>query len=218
MTETKGKYIVVEGPIGVGKTSISRLLAQKLDARLVSEEIDGNPFLKDFYKSERKNAFSTQLFFLLSRYKQQQQLLKTDLFQKDIVADYIFHKDLIFTELNLNEEEKKLYYQIFSLLKKDVLKPSVVVFLYASVDELYRRIKKRNLKFEEKLTKEYLNEVYQSYLNFFYDYKDSPLIMVNVDGIDPINNLNDRQELFNAILNAEGGRSYYNPPKGLLNI
>ncbi len=218
MTDLKAKYIVVEGPIGVGKTSISRLLAQKLDARLISEEIDGNPFLKDFYKSERKNAFSTQLFFLLSRYKQQQQLLKTDLFQKHIVADYIFHKDLIFAELNLNEEEKKLYYQIFALLKKDVLKPSVVVFLYASVDELYRRIKKRNLKFEEKLSKEYLGEVYQSYLNFFYDYKDSPLIMVNVDGIDPINNLNDRQELFNAILNAEGGRSYYNPPKGLLNI
>jgi deoxyguanosine kinase len=210
------RYIVIEGPIGVGKTTLARLFAEHLNARLLLEDVEANPFIRDFYRSNMKNSFPTQLFFLLSRYQQQRELLDTDLFQQHIVSDYLFHKERIFAAITLTPDERSLYYKVYSLLERDILKPDLVVLLYAPVDKLLDRIRHRNHSYEDGLGGEYLKKVSDSYLEFFYDYNDSPLLMVNTEGIDPIDNMAERQMLFDAIMRTRRGRNYFNPPKGTL--
>ena len=212
----ENRYIIIEGPIGAGKTTIASLFADHINAKLVLEQVNENPFLREFYKSGMKNAFETQLFFLLSRYQQQQELLEADLFQSNIVADYLFHKERIFANLTLNENERNLYYKVYSLLRRDILKPDLVVVLYAPVDSLMDRIRSRGHAYEDALSGEYLTTLSQTYLEFFYDYNDSPVLMVNTEGIDPVHNLDERLDLFDAILKTTSGRNYYNPPKGTL--
>jgi len=214
--KTENRYIVIEGPIGAGKTTIASLFADHINAKLVLEQVKENPFLKEFYKSNMKNAFETQLFFLLSRYQQQQELLEADLFQSNIVADYLFHKERIFANLTLTENERNLYYKVYSLLRRDILKPDLVVVLYAPVDSLMDRIRSRGNAYEDALSGEYLTRLSQTYLEFFYDYNDSPVLMVNTEGIDPVHNTEQRLDLFEAILKTTNGRNYYNPPKGTL--
>ena len=212
--EKPNRYIVVEGPIGAGKTSFARVLGEHLKAKLVLEDVEGNPFLRDFYRDGMKNAFATQLFFLLSRYQQQQDLLHTDMFHPNIVCDYLFHKERIFAGLTLNEPERNLYYKVYSLLQRDILKPDLVVLLHAPVDSLMDRIRSRSHLYEDSLNADYLKRVVDAYLEFFYDYDSSPVLMVNTEGIDPIHNRTDREMLLEAIEKANKGRTYFNPPRG----
>ena len=162
------KYIVVEGPIGVGKTSLARILANEFQARTVFERIEDNPFLPKFYKSRETYAFQNQTFFLLNRYQQQVELAQQDLFSQNTVADYLFAKDQIFASLTLSAEELNLYQQIYALLNARVPKPDLVVYLQARPEVLYKRVKKRDKKYERGVTFEYLGEVAQAYNRFFF--------------------------------------------------
>jgi deoxyadenosine/deoxycytidine kinase len=169
------KYIVVEGPIGVGKTSLARILAGEFQGRTVFERVEDNPFLPKFYKSRESYAFQNQTFFLLNRYQQQMELAQQDLFNQNTVADYLFAKDQIFATLTLSAEELSLYQQIYALLNTRVPKPDLVVYLQARPEVLYKRVKKRDKKFERGVTFEYLTEVAQAYNQFFFHYDETPL-------------------------------------------
>src|SRR5687768_15859119 len=185
------KYIAVEGPIGVGKTALTQMLAQDFGARLILEEPDENPFLPLFYQDATKHAFQTQLFFLLSRYRQQIQLKQQDLFQQRIVCDYVFAKDHIFAQINLTRDELDLYNQIFKLLDQQLPKPDVTIFLQASPDVLAKRIKKRNKAYEKRIDPNYLKTLSQAYSEFFFRYSDSPLLVLNTSDLDYVNNPDD---------------------------
>src|SRR5207253_5866619 len=181
---TKGKYIVVEGPIGVGKTSLAKILANEFQARTVFERVEDNPFLPKFYKARETYAFQNQTFFLLSRYQQQMELGQHDLFNQNTLADYLFAKDNIFATLTLSNEELNLYQQIYALLNTRVPKPDLVVYLQARPEVLYKRVKKRDKKYERGVTFEYLSEVAQAYNLFFFHYDETPLLVVNTSAID----------------------------------
>jgi deoxyguanosine kinase len=178
------RYIAVEGPIGVGKTALARMFAEDAGARLVLEEPDENPFLPQFYQDVTQYAFQTQLFFLLSRYRQQVQLKQQDLFQQKVVCDYIFAKDHIFAQLNLTPDEMDLYNQIFHLLDKQLPKPDVVVFLQANPDVLVKRIKKRNKSYEQAIDPDYVRTLAQGYSEYFFSYRATPLLVVNTSDLD----------------------------------
>ena len=158
------RYIVVEGPIGVGKTSLAKRLAAEFHARSVFEKVEENPFLTKFYEDRESYAFQAQIFFLLSRYQQQRELIQQDLFSQNAVSDYLFAKDRIFATLNLSSEEITLYKQLYQLLDPRVPKPDLVVYLQARPDVLYKRVKKRDKKFDKEITPEYLTEVASSEL------------------------------------------------------
>ncbi|HCU25057.1 MAG TPA: deoxynucleoside kinase, partial [Deltaproteobacteria bacterium] len=164
------RYIAVEGPIGVGKTTLTRLLAEEFQGRLVLEEAEENPFLPAFYKDSRAHAFQTQVFFLLSRYQQQKQLIQQDLLQQATVSDYLFAKDRIFALLNLSEEEISLYERLYRVLDAQVPKPDLVIFLQASVETLRERIKKRGIAYEKSISGEYIERLCQAYNRFFFEY------------------------------------------------
>ena len=189
------KYIAVDGPIGVGKSSLARMLADESEARLIAENPDNNPFLPQFYEDQSQYAFQTQLFFLLSRYKQQQQFIQQDLFQQKVVADYVFAKDLIFAQLNLTEDEFNLYSQIYRLLDQRLPKPDVTVFLQASPDILMKRLKKRKKDYETNLSPDYILKVSQAYSQYFFQYNESPLLVVNTTGLDFVNRQRDYEML-----------------------
>lgn len=212
------KTIAIEGVIGVGKTSLAKKLAEKLNAKLVLEEFESNPFLEKFYNDRKRFAFQTQMFFLINRFKQQQQLNQEDLFTNYIVADYIFEKDKIFAYLNLSADEIKLYESIFPLLQRDLRKFDLVIFLQSSVDRLMYNIKRRNRKIEKNITKNYLKELSEAYNSFFFKYNNTPLLIVNTTEIDFVNNQNDFDELFNQIFREDRGFvEYFNPtPRGAL--
>lgn len=205
------KYIAVEGPIGVGKTSLADILAKKLNARLVLEGAEDNPFITDFYKDIQKHAFQTQMFFLLSRYKQQQDLAQSDLFQQGIVSDYVFAKDRIFANLTLDDNELKLYEQIHSILGGRVLKPDFVIYLQASTDVLLKRIALRGRKFENQITAEYLAELNQAYNYYFFHYQETPLMVVNTSEIDFVHRDADLDDLLNHLGKVTRGTVYYQP-------
>ncbi len=212
------KTIAIEGVIGVGKTSLAKKLAEKLNAKLVLEEFESNPFLEKFYNDRERFAFQTQMFFLINRFKQQQQLNQEDLFTNYIVADYIFEKDKIFAYLNLSADEIKLYESIFPLLQRDLRKFDLVIFLQSSVDRLMYNIKRRNRKIEKNITKNYLKELSEAYNSFFFKYNNTPLLIVNTTEIDFVNNQNDFDELFNQIFREDRGFvEYFSPtPRGAL--
>jgi deoxyguanosine kinase len=203
-------YIAVEGPIGVGKTSFVELLASHLSASKLLEDVN-NPFLKDFYRDVAGSPFQTQLFFLLTRYQQQQKLQQADLFQQSIVCDYIFQKDKIFAYLNLSDSELIIYEKLYSLLEPAVPKPDLVIYLQASLDVLMQRIKKRNVEYEKSITRDYLKELMQAYNYFFFHYKLSSLLVINTSDIDFVENPKDMQDLIEMIRTMGKGTKYYVP-------
>jgi deoxyadenosine/deoxycytidine kinase len=207
----KAKYIVVEGPIGVGKTSLAKLLAQEFHARTVFERVEDNPFLPKFYKARELYAFQNQTFFLLNRYQQQMELGQQDLFNQDTVADYLFAKDKIFATLTLSTEELSLYQQVYALLNTRVPKPDLVVYLQARPEVLYKRVKKRDKKYERSVTFEYLTEVAQAYNQFFFHYDETPLLVVNTSEIDFVASGKDLADLIKEINNMGSGTQHYIP-------
>ena len=180
------------------------------------EEFEENPFLEKFYDDRKRYAFQTQMFFLINRYKQQQQLNQQELFSKYMVSDYIFQKDKIFAYLNLTGEELKLYETIFPLLERDIPKPDLVIFLQSSLDRLVENIKTRGRKFERNLTRAYLTELSEAYNNFFFKYNNTPLLIVNTSEIDFVNRDEDFEELCSQVFREDRGfMEYFNPePKG----
>ena len=205
------RYIVVEGVIGVGKTSLARLLSERLQARLVLEEVEENPFLKDFYRDRARFAFQTQMHFLFSRFQQQRGLQQLELFSERMVADYLFAKDRIFAGLNLSERELSLYERLIGWLELDVMKPDVVVYLQASADVLMERIGRRGRAFEKDMERDYIKQLAEAYNHFFFHYVEAPLLVVNTNGIDFVNNPEDFEDLQRRILSHRQGTIYYAP-------
>lgn len=206
------RYIAIEGVIGAGKTTLAKKLSEKLNSNLVLEEFEANPFLEKFYDDRKRYAFQTQMFFLINRYKQQEQLNQEDLFSNYIVSDYIFDKDKIFAYLNLKGDEVKLYESIFPLLQRDLRKPDLVVFLQSSVDRLMHNIRNRARKIERNLTKNYISDLSEAYNNFFFKYNTTPLLIVNTTDIDFVNRQKDFDELYTQIFREDRGFiEYFNP-------
>ena len=205
------KYIAVEGPIGVGKTSLAEILSKKLNARLILEGAVENPFISEFYKDIKKHAFQTQMFFLLSRYRQQQEMVQSDLFQQGIVSDYVFAKDRLFANLTLDDNELKLYEQLHSILTGRVLKPDFVIYLQASTDVLLKRISMRGRKFESHITGDYLAELNQAYNYYFFHYQETPLMVINTSEIDFVHRDADLDDLLVHMSKVSKGTVYYQP-------
>ncbi len=202
------RYIVVEGPIGVGKTTLVNLLGESFNANVVLERAGENPFLEKFYQDRTKYAFQTQIFYLLTRYQQQQEILQADLFHQSIVSDYLFAKDRIFAFLNLSEDELVLYEWIYQLLDQKVVKPDLVIYLQAPVSVLTKRIRKRALWYEKNIEEEYLTKVSKAYNQFFFQYKDTPLLVVNTSSIDFVKREADLKNLLREIRNTDRGIRY----------
>jgi deoxyguanosine kinase len=206
------KYIAIEGVIGAGKTSLARKLKNKLNAELLLEQFDANPFLEKFYSDRSRYAFQTQMFFLISRFKQQEELSQENLFRDYIVSDYLFEKDRIFAYLNLNSEELKLYESLYPLLARSLRKPDLVVFLQSSSDRLMHNIKNRNRKIERALTRSYIEDLSEAYNHFFFRYNNTPLLIVNSTEIDFVNSDGDFEELFKQIFREDRGvKEYFKP-------
>ena len=204
-------YIAVEGPIGVGKTTLVQRLADHFPARTVVEIVEENPFLPDFYRDQEKYAFQTQLFFLLSRYRQQQELWQPDLFNRYIFSDYIFSKDRIFAQLTLSDNEMLLYDQVFQILDMRVLKPDLVVYLQARIEILLERIKRRGRAFEKNFDPDYLKRLATTYNDYFFHYSDTPLLVVDTSDINVADSEGDFQDLVQSILRHRGGMEFYKP-------
>jgi deoxyguanosine kinase len=205
------RFIAVEGPIGAGKTSLAKRLAESLSAELILEEVAENPFLQRFYQDGQSAALPAQMFFLFSRARQVESLRQSDLFSSVRVADYIFGKDNIFAELNLSPDELSLYRQVVESLKVDAPVPDLVIYLQASVDSLLNRISRRGIGFERAINRRYLERLTDAYARYFHDYDDGPLLIVNASQIDPINNDVDYEQLYQQIDGITGGRHFYNP-------
>ena len=208
---TAHRFIVVEGPIGVGKTSLARRLSQSLGGQLVLEQADQNPFLERFYKNPRAAAFQTQLFFLFQRARQLEEARQQDLFGEVRVADYLLEKDRLFAKVTLDDAEYALYERVYERVVVDTLRPDLVVYLQAPVDALVDRIARRGIRYEQQIERAYLEKLTQAYARFFHSYDDAPLLIVNSAAIDPINNDNDYAQLFAEIIKARRGRHFFNP-------
>jgi deoxyadenosine/deoxycytidine kinase len=208
---TPPRYIVVEGPIGVGKTSLVDLLSERLGARKLLEVAEDNPFLPNFYKDTRRYAFQTQLWFLLNRFRQQQDLLQFDLFRQTLVADYLFAKDKIFAYLTLEDHELSLYERVHALLQVRVPTPDLVIFLQASTEALLERIAIRGKAYERDIDRTYLAELNEAYTHFFFHYAASPLLVVNTSDIDFVNRREDFEDLIKKIGETRAGMQYYVP-------
>jgi len=204
-------YIAIEGPIGVGKTSLANLMSKELSARLVREEFDENPFLPDFYKDPERFAFQTQLFFLLQRYRQQQELRQVDMFQKLLVTDYMFVKDRLFASLNLGEKEMQLYDTVANLLERNIIKPDLVIYLQADTDTLMKNIALRGREMETDITYEYIDALSQVYTEYFFRYQDTPLVIINTNNIDFVHNEDDLKEVIKYIRQPVSGTKFFNP-------
>jgi deoxyguanosine kinase len=205
------RYIVTEGPIGVGKTSLTTLIADELGARLLLERAEDNPFLSDFYQDPARYRFQTQMFFLLSRFSQQQEMTQPDLFTRITISDYLFDKDRIFAYLNLDEHELALYEQFYKILEPKIVKPDLVIFLQADTDTLLRRIKLRARPFEKDINHEYIAAVNEAYNQFFFRYSDTPLLVINTSEIDFVHRRGDLDDLLKQILSMKQGTQYYVP-------
>jgi len=207
----KPGFIVVEGPVGVGKTTLAKRLAESFNTDLLLEGADENPFLNKFYENKKNVAFQTQLFFLFQRAQQMQDLRQTDMFRPVHVADFIIEKDKLFAELTLDEEEFKLYQQVYQHLTIDAPVPDLVIYLQAPVDVLQKRISHRGRDYERSMNSKYLSRLNDSYARFFHNYTQSPLLIVNAEEIDLVNNENDYTLLLEQIKRVKSGRHYFNP-------
>ena len=210
-TPTPPRYIVVEGAIGVGKTSLVDLLAERLGARKLLEVAEDNPFLPNFYKDLRRYAFQTQLWFLLNRFRQQQELGQFDLFRQTLVADYLFAKDKIFAYLTLEDHELALYERVHTLLQVQVPTADLVIFLQASTETLLQRIAIRGKAYEREMDRKYLEDLNAAYTHFFFHYTASPLLVVNTSDIDFVNRREDFEDLIKKIGETRAGMHYYVP-------
>lgn len=206
-------YLVVEGVIGVGKTTLSRMLAERLEAELVLEDVEENPFLPRFYRDMEAYRFQTQMFFLLSRFRQQSRFSELDLFSRYVVSDYLFAKDRIFACLNLDDDELSLYDHVHGVLAQRIPRPDLVIYLQGSTDVLLSRIKKRDREFERSMDADYIQSLNEAYNYFFFHYTDAPLLVVNTDEIDFVANQPDLEDLVSEILAGASGTRYYVPAK-----
>jgi len=205
------RFIAVEGAIGAGKTSLATLLGKQFDAKLILEKDETNPFLPQFYKERESLAFQTQIFFLLSRYNQYQSLAQRDLFNSVVLIDYLFQRDPLFANINLQGHELQLYNQIYNLIKTRIPKPDLVIYLQADSSILRERIEKRNRDYESFIDWDYLEEVNKAFNNFFFYYSETPLLVINTNEIDFVEKKGDLEELIKKINHHKIGREYYNP-------
>ena len=208
-------YVAIEGTIGVGKTSLANLLSEKLTAKLVLEAFEDNPFLSDFYEDPERHAFQTQLWFLLQRYQQQQDLRQVDMFQNLVITDYMFVKYRLFAALNLSEKEMSLYDTVANMMEKNVIHPDLVIFLQADTETLMKNISTRGREFEKNLSEDYLDALNQVYNEYFFRYQDTPLVIINTNNIDFVHNQGDLDEVINYIRQPVTGTKFFNPTTGL---
>lgn len=204
-------YVVVEGPIGVGKTSLARRLADSFGSDLLLEDPDSNPFLERFYRNPRQAALPAQLFFLFQRAQQLQEMRQDDMFAPVRVADFLLAKDRLFAELTLDEDELRLYQQIYENLAIDPPRPDLVIYLQAPVEVLRQRIARRGIVHEQWMDAAYLSRLTESYMRFFYDYTDAPLLIVNAAEIDLVGSDVDYGLLLERVRTLRSGRHYFNP-------
>jgi deoxyadenosine/deoxycytidine kinase len=207
----KARYIVLEGPIGVGKTSLASRLAEEFEARTLFENVEENPFLKEFYHDRKKNAFKAQLYFLLSRYQQQVDLVQADLFQKMAIGDYLFAKDRIFAYLNLDRDELALYEELYRILIPRIPKPDLVIYLSADNETLKKRIRGRAKPYEKNLDTSYLSQVVSAYNDFFFHYDETPLLVISTTNIDFVTRDSDFRQLVKEIKEFKTGTQYFVP-------
>ena len=205
------RYIVIEGPLGVGKTSLAQMLAEKMTGQTLMEDVEENPFLVNFYQDPAKYGFQTQIFFLLRRYKRAQAIGQMDLFNRVVISDYLFDKDRIFAQVNLDDNEFWLYEQLFQILRKRLTPPDLVLFLQANTDVLMERIKKRNRKYERSINFKYLEKVNRAFNDFFFHYSDCPLLVVNASEIDFVHVPEDFENLVDQVKKMKSGIQYYVP-------
>jgi deoxyadenosine/deoxycytidine kinase len=205
------RYIAIEGVIGAGKTSLARKLARDLDARLNLEVVEDHPFLSRFYADPARFAFQTQIFFLLSRYRQQLEFFQQDLFQKTVVSDYMFAKDRIFANINLDDDELFLYDKVATELEVRVPVPDLVVFLQASTEVLMQRIARRDREYERDMSRDYIEELIEAYNHFFFHYSESPLLIVNTNELDFVHRGEEYEDLKARITEGFQGVRYYQP-------
>jgi len=216
VTRTLPRYIAVEGPIGVGKTSLAKRLAQTFNYDVVLEKPEENPFLERFYRNPRQHALATQLFFLFQRARQLEELKQDDLFNPVRVADFLIDKDPLFARMNLDKDEFELYQKVYQHLTPDAPVPDLVIYLQAPTHVLLSRIQKRGIPSEQAIEAEYLDRLNASYTEFFHYYSRSPLLIVNSTDIDLVNHDGDYQQLVDRILDAPQGVHYFNPKPVLL--
>ena len=212
MPDTKRKFIAVEGPIGVGKTTLVHLLSERFQARELLEIVEENPFLPLFYEDRERYSFQTQLFFLLSRFKQQEDILQGDLFSPGgVVSDYLLVKDRLFANMNLKDKELVLYDRLWEILAPRAPKPDLVVLLMAQMDVLLHRISIRGREFEQSMDRDYLEEVTRIYSEHFLEYNESPLLVVDSSEVDFVHSKADQDHLIAVIREHQGGVQYYKP-------
>ena len=206
-----GRYIAIEGVIGVGKTSLARLLAERLNARLLLEEPDLNPFLEDFYKDPRRYAFQTQMFFLVSRYQELKEMRQPDLFHDAVVSDYLFQKDRIFANINLSDRELMLYDKVAPLLEQEIPAPDLVVYLQSSPEVIRSRIQQRGRHYEKSMDPVYTATLAEAYNYFFFHYREAPLLVVNTNEMNFVDRRADLEELVARIESHREGVAYLSP-------
>ncbi|RMD94603.1 MAG: deoxynucleoside kinase [Calditrichaeota bacterium] len=207
------QYIAIEGVIGVGKTSLAQRLAERFGGKLLLEKHEENPFLKDFYRDPRQFAFPTQLFFLLSRYRQQQEIPQREIFHSLLVSDYIFAKDRIFASINLEDRELFIYDRVATLLEKNIPKPDLVIYLQSNTERLMKNIRQRNRPYEKNITTDYIKALIEAYNHFFLNYTETPLLIINSAEIDFVYNEEDFEELVEVIQQPISGTKFYSPLK-----
>jgi len=205
------RYIVIEGPIGVGKTSLARRLAESLDSELLLEQAEINPFLERFYRNPREAALPTQLFFLFQRVRQIEELRQANIFSNTRIADFLIEKDRLFAQVNLDRQELDLYDQVYASMDIDPPTPDLVVYLQAPVDTLLFRVAHRGIEYEQRIGRHYLERLNEAYARFFHDYDSAPLLIVNAATIDPISNDEHYNVLLEEICRIQSGRHFFNP-------
>ncbi|MFO7889593.1 MAG: deoxynucleoside kinase [bacterium] len=206
-------YFAVEGVIGVGKTSFAKLLHKRLGGRLILEESEKNPYLEDFYKDPESFNFQVQIYFLLNRYRQLVNIPQRDLFHDYLIVDYIFQKDRIFANLNLDDRDLRLYTRVARLLEKELTAPDLVIYLQSDTNSLMSNIKKRRKSFEKNISRDYIKKLNEAYNQFFFAYSESPLLIINTQEIDFVNNKEDLDDLVHLIMNPPSGIKFYVPRK-----